>query len=47
MMPVPSLFLINLFTSGTHFYQAGHGSLPVVISGIRMGTFTVPGGLMQ
>ena len=32
---------------GTQFYQVGHGSRPVVISGTRTGTFTVPGGLMQ
>ena len=29
----------KIYRLGTHFYQVGHGSFPVVISGTRMGTF--------
>ena len=37
----------KMYWIGTHFYQVGHGSHLVVISGTRMGTFMVPEGLIQ
>ena len=55
MLGILSVFVLKLFRVmvqkiyrlGTHLYQVGHGSHSVVISGTRVGTFTVHGGLMQ
>ena len=32
----------KLYRLGTHFYQVGHGSWPMVISGTRIGTYLLP-----
>ena len=37
----------KLYRLGTHFYQVDQGSHPMVISATRMGTYLLPGGLLQ